>query len=348
MNKIEFGERAVGPGEPCYVIAEAGSNHNGDLETAYRLIDAAAKAGADAAKFQLFRARTLYPRSAGGADYLQASKSIYEIIADLEIPDDWIPKLAAHCASRGIDFLCTPFDESAADLIQPFVPAIKIASYEMTHLPLVRHCARKGKPLIVSTGTANLDEVLATVAAIRGVGNESLVLLQCTASYPAPLEAANLRALITLREVTGLPTGLSDHTRDPLVAPIAAVALGASVIEKHFTMSRALPGPDHQYALEPHELEVMVRGIRGAEAALGSGRKEVQAVEHELRQFARRAIFSARAIAAGDTFSAENLVVLRCGRHAEGFPPSAYDDLLGKRAARSIGADQPIRPEDVA
>lgn len=348
MGSMRIGERSIGPGHACYVIAEAGSNHNGDLDLAFKLIDVAVAARADAVKFQLFRAASLYPRSAGEADYLEARKSIYDIIAELEVPDSWIPSLAARCRERGIDFLCTPFDEAAADRIAPHVSAVKIASYEMTHIPLVRHCARLGKPMIVSTGTAELSEVQQTVAAIRASGNDQIVLLQCTASYPAPLTSANLRALVTLREATGLLSGLSDHTREPLVAPVAAVALGACVIEKHFTLDRGLPGPDHQYAIEPSELEEMVRCVRGAEEALGHGRKELLPVEQELHQFARRSIFASRPIAAGESFTRDNLVILRCGRHKPGFAPVALDELLGRHAARAIASEHVIQPEDVA
>jgi N-acetylneuraminate synthase len=344
---VKIGTHEIGDGHPCYVIAEAGSNHNTDFDLALRLIDVAVDAGADAVKFQLFKAGKLYPRSAGEADYLEAKKSIFDIIAELEVPDGWVEKLAQRCGERGVDFLCTPFDEDSADLVASYVPAIKIASYEMTHLPLVRHCAAKGKPLIVSTGTAELSEVKETVAAIRSTGNDQIALLQCTASYPAPIESANLRALVTLREATGLPTGLSDHTLDPVVAPVAAVALGAAVIEKHFTLDRNLPGPDHKYALEPGQLAEMIRCVRAAEAALGHGRKELLPVERELHAFARRTIFAAREIRAGETFSRENLIVLRCGRHAAGLAPSTFDDLLGKRARRRIEAEQPVRAEDV-
>ena len=345
---VRFGDREVGPGHPCYVIAEAGSNHDGDLDQAYRLIDVAVEARADAVKFQLFRARHLYPRNAGEADYLAAPKSIYDIIASLEVPDDWMIKLAQRARARGIDFLCTPFDEHSADVIAPHVPAIKIASYEMTHLPLVRHCAGKGIPLIVSTGTAALAEVEETVRAIRETGNDAIVLLQCTASYPAPIESANVRALQTLREATGLPSGLSDHTGDPITAPLVAVALGACVIEKHFTLDRGMPGPDHRYAIEPRELQEMVRRIRDAEVALGHGRKELLPVEQELHQFARRSIFAARDIAAGEAFSRDNLIVLRNGRNAPGLAPSQLERLFGRKAPRPYAADEVLRPEDLA
>ena len=186
------------------------------------------------------------------------------------MPVEWIPILARYCADQGIHFLSTPFDEKSADALEPYVPAFNIASYEMTHYGLVQHVARKGKPVIVSTGTAKLEEVRELVAAVRAVGCEDLVLLQCTAKYPAPLEAVNVRVLSTLAAEFGVPVGLPDHSREPLPAPLAAVALGAAVIEKHFTLSNSLPGPDHAYALEPNELAEVIRNVRAVSRALGS------------------------------------------------------------------------------
>ncbi len=347
MDRIRIGKSWLGPGEPCYVVAEAGSNHNGDFDQALRLIDVAAAAGADAVKFQTFKAATLYPRSAGTSDYLGSPRPIYDIIREMEMPDEWIPGLAAHCAARGVEFLSSPFDEASGDLLAPHVPAFKVASYEMTHVPLLRHLARKGLPMIVSTGTAALDEVLGAVEVIRAEGNGRIVLLQCTASYPSPLETVNARALVTLREATGLPTGLSDHSRDPIVAPMTAVALGAVMVEKHFTISNALPGPDHRFAVEPHELKEMVRRIRQVEAALGHGRKELLPVERELHAFARRSIFAVKPIAPGERLTPDNIAVLRCGRLGAGLPPERYGSVLGRPARKAILAETPVREEDV-
>jgi sialic acid synthase SpsE len=265
----------------------------------------------------------------------------------MEMPDGWIPNLASYCADRGIEFLSSPFDEASADVLDPFVPAFKVASYEMTHVPLLRHIACKGKPMIVSTGTATLEEVLRAVDVIRTEGNRLVILLQCTASYPSPLEAVNIRALVTMRDATGLLTGLSDHSRDPIVAPMAAVALGAVMVEKHFTLSSTLPGPDHRFAVEPQELKEMVRRIRQVEAALGHGRKELLPVESELHAFARRAIFSTRAIAPGQRLSPENIAVLRCGRFGAGMPPDRYEWALGRKARRLILVESLLREEDI-
>jgi N-acetylneuraminate synthase len=342
LTRLKVGERAIGDGAPCYVIAEAGSNHNGSLPQALALIDVASEAGADAVKFQGFRARTLYPRNAGKSDYLKDERSIYDIIEAMEMPVAWIPILAAHCRARGVHFLCTPFDEEWADALQPHVPAFKIASYEVSHLPLIRRVLGFGKPTFVSTGASTLEDVMPVVELAGKVGNHQLVLLQCTASYPTPPEDVNARALVTLREATGCLVGLSDHSRNPVVAPVVAVALGACVIEKHFTLSNRMPGPDQRFAVEPGELKALIAAVRDAEAVLGTGEKRVLEIEHELLAFARRSIFAARAIGAGETFSRENIVVLRNGTNPPGLPPVEYDRLLGRRASRDIPASAPI------
>ena len=344
---ISIGARRVGPGSPCYVIAEAGSNHDGKLDQALRLIDAAAEAGADAVKFQNFRAAGLYPPNARQSDYLGDPRSIYEIIRAMEMPPAWLPRLHEHATARGLAFLSSTFDEASVDLVDPFVDAFKCASYEMTHTPLLQDMARRGKPVLLSTGTATLPEVGAAIAAARATGNEALVVLQCTASYPAPLESLDVRALVTMRETFDVLTGLSDHSREPFVAAMTAVALGAVVIEKHFTLDRRLPGPDHPFSIEPDELGEMVRHVREVERALGTGRKEVHAVEGELRGFARRSIFSTRPIAAGEAFSRESTAVLRCGKLPAGLEPVLHPALLGRRAAREIPAHRAIVAEDL-
>jgi sialic acid synthase SpsE len=326
----------------CYVIAEAGSNHNGDLELAFRLIDAATEAGADAVKFQLFRADHLYPRGAGSADYLADDRDIVDIVGALELPVDWLPALAARCAGHGIDFLVTAFDEASADAVDPYVHAFKLASYELTHHPLLRHIAAKGKPLLISTGASNLDEVAAAVDVARDAGATSITLLQCTAAYPAELKAMNVGAIVELQDRFGVDVGLSDHSADPVIAPVAAVALGATVIEKHFTLDRELPGPDHRFALEPGELATMVNAIRSATVALGDGSKTVHADEEELRSFARRTIFSTRRIAAGETLDDANIAVLRSGKLGFGLPPERYTSLLGRTVSTDIPADELI------
>jgi N-acetylneuraminate synthase len=342
LRKLSVAGRRIGDGEPVYVIAEAGSNHNGSLEHALALIDVAAEAGADAVKFQGFRASTLYPRTAGMSAYLGDPRPIYDIIEAMELSPAWLPTLAAHCRARNVHFLCTPFDEDWVELLDPHVPAFKLASYEMSHLPLARAVLVRGKPVFASTGAHTIGELRPLLEVAREVGNAGLVVLQCTAAYPTPPHAVNARAIATLRETTGYLVGLSDHSRDPIIAPVVAVALGACVIEKHFTLSNRLPGPDHGFAVEPDELRRLVRAVREAEEVLGTGDKKVLPVEDELRQFALRSVFAVRAIGAGEAFSADNVRVLRNGVHTPGLPPRAYPELLGRRASRPIAADGPI------
>lgn len=347
MTRIQIGGQWVGDGEPVYLVAEAGSNHNGNFEQALRLIDVAAEAGVNAVKFQHFKAATLYPRLAGESDYLKTSRPIYDIIKEMETPDEWVPRLADYCRRKRLAFLSSPFDEASADLLDPYVPAFKIASYEMTHAPLLRHIARKGKPMIISTGTASLEEVLQAVGVIRLEGNERIIVLQCTAKYPTPLEAVNARALVSLRDATGLPTGLSDHSRDPILAPVVAVALGACLIEKHVTLDNGMPGPDHGFAIEPHELKLLVQRVRDAERVLGHGRKEPLPEEQELRAFARRSIFALRDIRVGEQLSLDNVAVLRCGKLGFGLAPELLAKVIGRTAAKLILAEALIRMKDL-
>ncbi|MBI4789813.1 MAG: N-acetylneuraminate synthase family protein [Chloroflexi bacterium] len=345
--KIKIGGRWVGESEPCFIVAEAGSNHNGDLEIAKRLVDVAVKAGADAVKFQTFRAHALYSPKAGTIDAKRIGAPIYQALAKLEMPYSWIPALADYCRRQGIVFLSSPFDEESADLLAPYVPAFKVASYEISHIPLIKHIAAKNLPIILSTGTADLEEVAEAVNTIRQAGLREIVLLQCTAEYPAPIESLNLLALVTMRERFQLLTGLSDHSRDPVLAPTAAVTLGATIIEKHFTLSNSLPGPDHEFALEPDELATMVNRIRQTELALGTGIKQRQPVESKRTEFGRRCIFASQEIRPGDTFTKSNTAVLRCGELTAGLHPRYLDNILGTRAARQIAQGVPVYPQDV-
>lgn len=311
------------------------------------MVDVAARAGADAVKFQLFRASKVYTRNAGESDYLKIPRSIYDIIAEMEMPFEWVPKLARFCQEAGILFFASVSDEECARRLEPYVPVYKIASYEMTHHPLVRAVAEMGKPVIISTGTADLDEVRETVDVFRATGNGNLLLMQCTAAYPAPVDSLNVGAIGTLKRVFGVPVGLSDHSRDPLVGPMAAVAAGANLIEKHFTLSNELPGPDHAFAVEPDDLELMIRKVREVQRAMGSVEKVMHPVESELRNFARRTIFAIRDIPPGEEVGPEDVDILRCGKQPSGLLPKELPRLLGRRAARLITAGSAIRQEDI-
>ena len=335
----------------CLIIAEAGSNHNGSLELATRLIDAAAEAGADAVKFQLFRASTLYPDTPVAVDYLRRlgiEEGLFELIKKYEVPADWIPVLADYCRQRRIEFMATPFDLEAVEALNPYVARWKIATYESSYGSLLRAALATGKELIVSVGAMDARELDALFAEVLQGAASRVTVLQCIAKYPAPIEAANLRVLPWIRERYGVRVGFSDHTLDPLIAPVAAVALGASVIEKHFTLDRALPGPDHSFALEPQELTAMVRAIRAAETSLGDGVKRVHAVEEELSRY-KRCYYLTRPVAAGSRLRAKDLQVLRnTGQRVPAVAPLNPDRVVGRQLARDKAQGDILLEGDMA
>jgi len=347
MESFTIGDQPVGPGEQTFVIAEAGSNHNGDLATAKELIDVAVDAGADAVKFQTFRAEDMYVEDSGEVEYLDDDRSIYEIIESMEMPHEWIPELHEYCTERDIYFLSTPFDEQSAELLSEYVPAWKVASYTSSHHPFLRELADSDKPIIMSTGAHKLSEVRESVEVLNDAGVSGLALLQCVAAYPTPLEEINVRVIETLSNEFGVPVGLSDHTLDPVTAPVAAVAIGADIVEKHFTLDKSMDGPDHQFALEPDELKTMVSAVRNTEIALGSGEKAILDVESELHDKARRAVHAVEDISIGETFTEKNLKILRPGEQEAGLHPKFYYDLLGKSAERNISKSDGILWDDV-
>jgi N-acetylneuraminate synthase len=347
MTDTHIGDRAIGPTEPTFVIAEAGSNHNGDLSLAKDLVDVAVEAGADAVKFQTFRAEDLYVEDSGDVEYLDDARSIYDIIESMEMPYEWIPKLHNYCRERDIYFMSTPFDERSAEELEPYVPAWKVASYTSSHHPFLKYLAGTDKPVIMSTGAHDLQEVAESVRVLRDTGVEQLVLLQCVAAYPTPLSEIHVRVVQTLQSEFDVLSGLSDHTLDPVTAPAAAVALGASVVEKHFTLDNEMEGPDHEFALEPDELDRMVTAIRDTESALGTGDKQVLDVEQELHDKARRAVHAVEAIDAGGQLTEQNVKVLRPGEREKGVHPKFYGDILGSTASRDIAAGDGIQWDDV-
>jgi N-acetylneuraminate synthase len=342
-----------------YVIAEAGVNHNGSLDIARDLIDVAAEAGADAIKFQTFRADTLVTRSASKAAYQRVTTDAHEsqhaMLEALELSEDDHQALVEHCTVRGVQFLSTPFDpESLRMLIERFeMHRIKVPSGEITNGPLLLAAARTGRPVILSTGMSTLGEVEQALGVLAfgytergdppGVENfegayasadgqsalrDRVTVLHCTSEYPAPPEAVHLRAMDTLRAAFGLSVGYSDHTRGIAVS-IAAVARGAVLVEKHFTLDRSLPGPDHRASLEPDELTAMVRAIRDVEAALGQSVKAPTAAELDTRAVARKSLMAAAAIREGEPFSVENVAARRPGT---GVSPMEYWRYMGERA----------------
>lgn len=347
---LDIGGRPVGKGHPCYIVAEAGSNHDGELGQALALIDAAADARCDAVKFQVFRPEDLVTRTAPHARYLEGTipegRSIFDLFATTAMDRSWLPRLAAHSRTRRIHFLATPFDLEAIDLLVAHgveVPAIKNASAELWHLPLIRRAAATGRPLLISTGMGDLDDVADAVGAAMDAGATEIALMQCTVRYPAPAEDMNLTAMAALRTRFGTPVGLSDHSLGTW-APIAAVALGANIVEKHFTLSRALPGPDHAFAIEPGELAQMVRDIRATEASLGDGRKVRRPIEEEIYAISRRNLVTARPLRRGDMLAAADLAVLRS---ALGIAPKHFDELVGRRVTRDIAAGIPLAWDDL-
>ena len=337
--RINLADRWVGDGAPCFVVAEAGANHNRDLALGKELIDVAADAGADAVKFQTYSAETLYSKKTPRFSYLeqQTSKDTWQLIKDIELPREWQAELQAWARKRGILFFSTPFDYRAVDELDALgVPAYKIASFEVVDLPLIRYAAARHRPMIISTGLATYEDIHDAVETCRHAGNHDLVLLQCASLYPAPPARINLRAMDTLRRAFGVPVGLSDHTLGIHVAG-AAVALGACVLEKHFTLSRTLPGPDHPFAIEPPELKEMVRQIREIEAALGDGMKLGPAPEElEMHQKARRSLVAARNIPTGSRIARDMIAIKRPGF---GIKPKLLDLVIGRVASVDIEED---------
>lgn len=337
------------------VIAEAGSNWRmgtpeRDNAMARTLIDVAVEAGADAVKFQTYRPETVYVANAGASEYLSKAgieTDIRDIFADLAMPYEMVGALADYARQQGIAFMSTPFSVADFEAIDPHVDAHKIASYEISHPHLLRLAARSGKPLVLSTGASTEADIAWAVETFRAAGGGDLALLQCTASYPAPLEDMNLRAIPWLQGRFGVAAGLSDHSRDPLLAPLAAVALGASVIEKHYTLDNRLPGPDHSFAITGDELRRMVEGIRNVETCLGIGVKKVLSSERELSAYARRGVQATCAIAPGDLLEEGiNIAVLRPGNRRLGIHPRHLEALSGKRAVRAIAPGEGLGPGD--
>lgn len=325
-----------------YIIAEAGVNHNGSFDLACRLVDAAKAAGADCIKFQTFRAQNLVSRNAGKADYQKATTgdgSQADMLSKLELSYDAFSRLKQYCEEVGITFLSTPFDlESVAFLDALSVPFWKIPSGEVTNLPYLEALAKTGRPVVMSTGMCEMDEIEAALRVLRENGTSDIRLLHCNTEYPTPFADVNLRAMETMRRAFGVEVGYSDHTRG-IEVPIAAVALGATIIEKHFTLDRNMEGPDHKASLEPDELAAMVSAIRNIEQALGSGEKTASPSEQKNIAVARKSIVAKRAIKAGERLTEDNLTVKRPG---SGVSPMRWRDVLGTAAIRDFEEDEMI------
>jgi N-acetylneuraminate synthase/N,N'-diacetyllegionaminate synthase len=347
-GNFAIGAREIGPPHPCYVIAEAGVNHNGDVSLAHSLVDAAAETGADAVKFQTFDPGRLVSERAPKAEYQKQTTGTAEsqktMLEALVLSRPAHRELAAHARERGLQFLSSPFDEESADFLMELdLPAFKIPSGEVTNLPLLRHIARFGRPLLVSTGMCEMAEVSEAMDAIRIAGDPPVALLHCVSNYPADPRSANLRAMPSLAAAFGVPVGWSDHTMGIDIA-LAAVALDACVLEKHLTVSRSLPGPDHRASLEPQEFARLVRGVRAVELARGDGIKRPQDEELGTREVARKSLHWTRALAKGHCVDLTDLICLRPGH---GVPPGRLDQVVGCRLLRDVEEGAMVGEADI-
>ena len=325
-----------------YIIAEAGVNHNGDINLAYQLVDAAKAAGVDCIKFQTFKSENLVSHTAQKAEYQKAAtgdSSQQDMLKQLELSFGEFVSLKEYCDRKGICFLSTPFDFESIEFLNSIeMPFWKIPSGEVTNYPYLVALAKTGKPVVMSTGMCEMQEIGDAIAVLRENGTSDIKLLHCNTEYPTPYEDVNLRAMKTLRDAFGVEVGYSDHTKG-IEVPIAAVAMGASVIEKHFTLDRNMEGPDHKASLEPQELKQMVDSIRHIEAALGSGDKRPSPSEKKNMAVARKSIVAAARIKAGDILTEENITVKRPGN---GICPMRWKEVLGTRAVRDFEEDELI------
>ncbi len=363
---IKIGSRLVGEGQPCFIIAEAGVNHNGNMDLAYELIDEACRTGVDAIKFQTFLSEKIITPDARRAEYQAANiggeETQYQMLKRLEISYGQTRELKKYCDSKGIIFLSTPHScNEDIDLIAELCPAIKIASGDAINLPFLKYAAEKGLPIILATGMSTMNEVREAVDAIKSINSE-LMLLHCTTNYPTPLNEVNLKAMLSMKKEFGLTVGYSDHTMGIKVSA-AAVALGAKVIEKHFTLDRNMPGPDHKASLEPYELEEMVREIRetekriskgesaddiiselGVYEALGDGIKKPTSSEMKIMMGIRKSIHADSDIRKGEKITESNITIKR---PFDGMLPKYYWSILGKRVNKNMKKDEPIREADL-
>lgn len=367
MTELCLKGRLVGEGRPTFVVAEAGNNHDGKLAQAKELIDVAAEAGADAVKFQLYKAESLYPENVGVINTPAGPIDLFHFLKAHEVPLEWLPILAERAEERGLLFLASAFDEGSVDALEAVdVAAHKIASPELNHLPLLEYAARKGRPMILSTGLNGLGEIEEAVETITRQGNDQVALLHCVTAYPAPPDTCNLRTIQTLRAAFGAPVGYSDHTADPASAPVLAAALGATILEKHFTLDRRLVGPDHPFALEPKELRQMVDAVRevnllgpndrewllnqhpDAARLLGSPRKRIAPAERTARHYDRRSIHIIRDVPQGGILSHHNLRILRSEVNLQpGIEPRYWPLVLGRRAVRPLTAGRGLVWDDL-
>jgi N,N'-diacetyllegionaminate synthase len=339
MKLIKIANKTIGEKRPTFIIAEAGVNHNGKLEQAKRLVDIAVRSGADAVKFQTFKAEEIVTKYADMAEYqiknLGRKKSQLDMLKDLELSYEEFKKLKQYCDRKKIIFLSTPHTFDAIDFLEPLVPAYKFGSGDITNFPALSYASKKGKPIILSTGMSTMKEVKDAIKVIKAEGNKKIIVLHCTTNYPCPLEEVNLRAMVTMHVELDCLVGFSDHTSSIMV-PALAVGLGATVIEKHFTLDKNLPGPDHLASLEPNEFKKMIQKIRETEKVLGSYEKKPVKSEKKILKYSRKSIVARVDIIKG-TLINEKMVVIK--RPGTGLSPIFYDKILGKKAKDNIKKD---------
>ena len=335
IKEIKVNNKKIGKNHPTFIIAEIGANHNRDKRTAKRLIDRAADAKVDAVKFQTYKAEKIYSKKT--PKFKRDSQKPFELIKSIELPVSWYGELKEYANEKGLDFFSSPFDNDSVDELEKIkVQIYKIASFEIVDLDLIKYVAKKQKPIMISTGMASLEEIQDAVNTVQSTGNKKIILLQCTSLYPTKPELVNLNAIRTLEKKFGLPVGLSDHSMG-IHIPIAAVAMGACVIEKHFTLDRKMKGPDHSFAVEPDELKRLAEYIRDIEKAKGDGEKKVSEQEKEENyEKARRSIIAKQDISLGTIITEHMLVIKRPGY---GIKPKFKNHVVGKKAKKDIKED---------
>lgn len=344
---IQIGDKKIGSGEKCFIIAEAGVNHNGNVDNALKMISAAAEAGVDAVKFQTFQADQIVSQNAPTALYQKrntgSSESQYQLLKNLELPLKAYPDIIAECKRNNIIFMSTPFDHPSVDLLEKFNMEIyKIPSGEITNIPLLKYIAVKNKPIIISTGMATIEEIGDALNTIYEAGNNEVILLQCTSNYPIDPADANLNAMHSIARKFNLPVGFSDHTLGIEIA-MAAVALGACVIEKHFSLDKTLPGPDHKMSLSSTELKDMVSGIRNVEAAMGNGIKEPAECEKNTAEVARKSIHYKDNLCKGKELKDGDFIMLRPG---DGIPPAELHKFIGMKLIKNVNSGSKLKLSD--